>query len=209
MRPSQRPLSILLLLAGWALAWGAGVFVLLLQETAPGQAGTPAEHWPGDTRVPLDAKRPTLVMLAHPRCPCGRASMDELAHLLARCQGQVAVHVLFYRPADASKQWARTDLWESAAAIPSVRVCSDPDGDEAKRFGAMTSGHVVMYAPEGQRLYSGGITGSRGQAGENAGRVALLALLNGGKPDASTFPVFGCALFPASECNGKECSCQN
>ena len=49
-------------------------------------------------------------------------------------------------------------------------------------------------------LFSGGTTGGRGKSGDNAGRATLLALLNGEQPDATTTPVFGCALVgPADE----------
>ncbi len=54
----------------------------------------------------------------------------------------------------------------------------DDDGAEAKRFGAETSGQTLLYDERGTLAFSGGITGSRGHAGDNAGRASLLALIN-------------------------------
>ena len=37
-------------------------------------------------------------MLAHPMCPCTRASLDELAEALARSKASARIYVLFIRP---------------------------------------------------------------------------------------------------------------
>jgi len=71
----------------------------------------------------------------------------------------------------------------------------DDDGLEATRFGVITSGQTVLYDPSGALLFSGGITGARGHAGDNAGRASLVSLLNQGKTDLSSTSVFGCPLF--------------
>ena len=122
--------------------------------------------------------------------------------------GRIAAQVLFFQLGDGPADWGRTDLWRSAAAIPGVRVSSDPDGVEAARFGAMTSGHAVVYDPNGRRVFSGGITGSRGHAGENAGRTAILTLVNGENPAKADLPVFGCPMFKPSACGRGDNSCQ-
>ena len=44
---------------------------------------------------------------------------------------------------------------------------------------------------------SGGITGSRGHVGDNAGQAALIDLLGRGAADRSRTSVFGCPLFAA------------
>jgi hypothetical protein len=46
-------------------------------------------------------------------------------------------------------------------------------------------------------IFSGGITASRGHAGENAGVLALVALLTHGRPERRATSVFGCPLFGA------------
>jgi len=68
---------------------------------------------------------------------------------------------------------------------------------EAKRFGAETSGQTLLYDERGTLAFSGGITGSRGHAGDNAGRASLLALINRSDADRRGSSVFGCPLFSA------------
>ena len=136
----------------------------------------------------------TLVMLAHPHCPCTRASVGELAEVMARVQGRADAFVLFSKPASSGDDWDDTGLRRSAAAIAGVTVLSDADGAEARRFGAETSGHTLLFAADGRLLFSGGITQSRGHAGDNAGASAIVSLVhNEGAERAETF-VFGCAL---------------
>jgi hypothetical protein len=78
----------------------------------------------------------------------------------------------------------------------SVRI--DEAGREAARFGATTSGHVLLYDRGGRLRFSGGITASRGHVGDNAGRAALLGLLIHGETERERTPVFGCPLFPGA-----------
>jgi hypothetical protein len=53
----------------------------------------------------------------------------------------------------------------------------------------------MLYDADGVLLFTGGITGARAHAGDNAGRQALVALLNEMKPNGRTATVFGCSLF--------------
>jgi len=163
-------------------------------EYRPGLAATPPGHWPAASRIDRTAGLATLVMLVHPRCPCSRASLEELDRLMARSQGLVTTHVLFLKPLDLPEGWEKTDLWRSAAAIPGVHVMRDDDGAEAAWFGAVTSGQVVLYDPEGRLVFSGGITVSRGHAGDNEGLSAILSLLAHAGGTRHGTPVFGCSL---------------
>ena len=133
-------------------------------------------------------------MLAHPRCPCTRASVVELNRLMVLCPRRASVVVLFLEPPGCSGKWVRTDLWRDAAAIPGVRVTADREGKVAKRFGATTSGDTLLYSPDGRLLYHGGLTGSRGHEGDNAGLESLVALLDGREPATQRTPVYGCPL---------------
>ena len=195
----------LLLVAGaWLLAVGAGFVTLLNYSGTPGHAGTPVSCWPAHSRVRLDASRANLVMLAHPHCPCTRASIGSLAHIMTRCQGLVTAHVVFYKPAGFPQDWEQTDLWHAAAAIPGVEILCDEEGNEARRFGATTSGQVLLYSPGGEMLFSGGITVSRGHAGDNAGRDAVISTLTGRRADRTHCPVFGCPLQTPTERNSED-----
>jgi hypothetical protein len=168
----------LISLGGWALsqhAWSAGA-----------AAPTPAATSPTD--------RPTLIVFAHPHCPCSRVTVAELAWVLDRCPIPVAVRVFLAAPEGAADGWDDTPLRAEAARLPGAVLTTD-DGREATRFGARTSGHTVVYDAAGRLLFSGGVTAGRGHRGGNPGRDAALAALRDGRPGPSS-PVFGCPLFP-------------
>jgi hypothetical protein len=118
---------------------------------------------------------------------------------MAECNGKLLATVLMIRPVGTPEGWERTDLWNSAAAIPGVSVTSDIAGRDCRFFGAQTSGQALLYAPDGKLLFNGGITESRGHSGDNAGRSAIAALVLGSMtaPDKKpvTTPVYGCPLF--------------
>ena len=138
-------------------------------------------------------------MLVHPQCPCSRASLAELNHLAALCPDRAAMTVLFLAPPGCTQSWTQTGLWRQASAIPGVRVQADRNGETARRFGAVTSGETLLYAPNGRLLYRGGLTGERGHEGDNAGLLTVAALLRdqttpGQWRNAESQPVYGCPL---------------
>jgi hypothetical protein len=188
-----------IVLVALGLAWIGVVlgatFLMLAHANSPGPAGAPPKNWPEASRVPHDTKQPTLVMFLHPHCPCSRASVGELALLMAHCQGRVAAHLFFLRPAEMPSNWAMTDMWRDAAQIPGVTVHRDDSGREARLFGAETSGETALYDAEGRLLFHGGITISRGHSGDNPGRDTLQALLMGNPAQLANTPAFGCPLF--------------
>jgi hypothetical protein len=201
-------MSRLILIAScalWLFVIVAGVGYLRNYESTPGVAASAPDRWPAVSRIKPAADRPTLVMLAHPQCPCTRASIGELARLMTQAQGRVTAYVLFVKPPEFSEGWEQTDLWASAAAIPGVTVVRDDDGVEAARFGAATSGQTVLYDAAGNLLFSGGITAARGHAGDNAGRSAIVSLLINDESEQKETPVYGCPLFARNDCPmGKE-----
>ena len=166
-------------------------------SNSPSAAGQPPQSWPAQSRISRTEGRPTLMMFVHPRCPCSRASVGELARLLVQDRGLGWVHVLFINPPGMSPDWSQTALWEQASIIPGVTVQLDQDGVEAKRFGAETSGQTLLYNASGHLLFEGGITISRGHSGDSPGLRALMSLLAHQTSDLSQTPVFGCPLFDA------------
>jgi hypothetical protein len=185
---------LLVLLTIWLLTLVLGGFSLARYESTPGEAAAPAARWPADSLVPRVSHSATLVMFAHPRCPCTRASLAELARLMAQCPGQVNAIVLFFAPQNAAQEWTKTVLWNSAATIPGVTPRRDEEGREAERFHARTSGETLLYDAAGKLLFQGGITDGRGHEGDNDGRASLVALLTSGHAWRTCTPVFGCAL---------------
>lgn len=185
----------------WASVTATGLSVLWRYENAPGPAAIPPTDWPSESRIQRASERATLIMLAHPHCPCTRASIEELNKLMAQAQGHVTAYVLFLKPTGSTADWEKTDLWQSAARIPGVNVVADDSGNEARRFHAVTSGQTALYDSNGHLLFSGGITSARGHSGDNAGRSAIVSLLNTRDAEVAETAVFGCPLYSdRSEC---------
>jgi hypothetical protein len=178
----------------WATAVAGGVVLLWRYASTPGLTATPPSSWPAESTIVRAPDRATVVMLAHPHCPCTRASMTELAVLMSRLRDRAVAHVLFLLPKGAATDWEKTELWRRAAAIPGVTVHSDVAGVEAARFHAATSGQTVVYDGAGQLLFRGGITGARGHEGDNAGVERIVSLVGSGTADRAESSVFGCPL---------------
>ena len=195
MRGRRKTRSVLIAAGSlWLLAVGTGLALLWSYENSPGTGAAPPAGWPSDSGIQRVAGLPTLVMLAHPHCPCTRASIGELDSLMAHCEGRLAAYVLFLKPEDVPGGWEKSDLWYKAASIPGVTVMADEAGIEALRFHAATSSHTLLYDSEGRLLFSGGITGSRGHSGDNAGRGAIESLVNRSLSGRAETLVFGCTL---------------
>ncbi|HEY7157260.1 MAG TPA: hypothetical protein VH575_25125 [Gemmataceae bacterium] len=193
----MRPSRLLWLLAGalWVLLLAGGWHALLRHDLRPGSNGTVPATWPAESSLHLDPQRPTLLMFAHRNCPCTRTSLGELEYILAHGSDVVAARVVLVAPAGASTDRVGRDIEALARSLPNGDVAVDRGGTEARRFGVRTSGHVVLYGPEGRLLFSGGITDGRGHAGDNDGRRAVLAWLQDGVAQRRTAPVYGCLLF--------------
>jgi len=188
----------------WLATACAGLFVVWQHQTTPGpRAGEAPAEFPRDIPAAIGLTQqegsPTVIMLAHPKCPCTRASIGELHVLFTQLGGKARGFVLFMSPKDAPEGWEKTDSWRRAEAIPGVTVLRDPDGQLAASFGATVSGHTVVYDENGNLVFSGGITSSRGHSGDNAGRSAIVqALDEAAHPRAWRYgvamPTFGCGL---------------
>ena len=199
---TKRILATSLFAITWIVAVAFGMRVLFQYENTPGRVGALSQEWPA-TQLERATDRPTLVMLAHPHCPCTAASIGELAQIMARFQGKAAAYVLLVKPKESGRDWEDTNLRRNAEAIPGVKVIFDPDSVEAGRFGAETSGHTLLFGADGHLLFSGGLTASRGHSGENAGKHAILNLLNHQTPALTRTLVFGCPLTNSARTDSK------
>lgn len=185
----------------WLTVAGGGLLLVADYANSPGIAANPSLEFPADSQIRRFPDRPTLIMLVHPHCPCSRASIGELAVLMAESEKPVMTYVLFLKPSGFTDDWEQTDLWRSASEIPRVNVMQDEDGREARFFDAITSGQTFLYDADGQLLFKGGITSARGHSGDNTGRSVILSFLNKGKAGQTETDVYGCPLFNAnSEC---------
>ena len=177
----------------WLAGIAAGMGVLFDYDATPGGAGDPPATWPEDSTIERPHDGPVLVVFAHPRCPCTRATLYELERLRARCP-TLCTQVVFCVPDAAPADWCQGELWRQAAAIPGVRLYRDEGCREIHRFRAVTSGQAVLYDGGGALTFTGGITASRGHAGDNAGVDAIVSLTAGAVPAVRRTGVYGCAL---------------
>ena len=187
-----------LVIAAFGLLWlaivGLGQRAMLNYDYIAARPSAPPAKWPANSKIPRIPGLPSIVLVAHPHCPCTRATIEELALLMTRVHGQASAAVVFVRPPGAPEDWEKTDLWRSAARIPGVTVVGDTDGREAARFGAQASGQTLLYSASGDLQFSGGITASRGHSGDNLGRSSLVPLVTTGESTTNHTSVYGCSL---------------
>jgi hypothetical protein len=178
--------------AVWFAAAAGGLAFAAIHAATPGASADAPPAWPAGTSLERGSGRPTVILFAHPMCPCTRASLAELERVVARSP-QVQVYVVFERPETPGA--TAVSAHTVARAIPGVRVLDDDHARLAHAFHAQTSGFVVAYDDAGALLFSGGITGARGHEGDNAGATFLSRALarSASRPQPQT-PVFGCGL---------------
>lgn len=186
----------------------AALFAMADYGTEQGLSGVAPSYWPDGLQdmIQPDPARPTLVLFAHPLCPCTRSSLWELESITNQLYGMVDLHVLFFEPAQTTSMpdvWAASELKNIAARLPGTQMHADIDGRIASNFGAYTSGQVLMYGTSGALQFAGGITPSRGHMGSNPGRAAVVSAIvsdEGIDPLAPRVnPVFGCSLHEESD----------
>lgn len=185
-----RETAVWLVGAGWLAVIAGGFWAWERYDATPGAARSPQPE-PAVESEPR-SERWRLTVFVHPRCPCSRAALDELAEI-AHAAPDLATRVLFVLPPGVEPGWARGESWDEAGRIAGSERVVDSDGAEAVRLGAETSGHAVLTDPAGRAVFRGGLTQARGRAGESPGRRAVLDWVRG-CPAAPSAPVFGCPL---------------
>jgi hypothetical protein len=178
--------------------WGTGIilglYVLTRYTSTSAEVLPLPNQWPKHTTIVRAFDRPTMLISLHPRCVCSRATVEELARLLAQVPVLPRVEVLLYRPDNAPESWGQTDVVIRARSMPGVTIRPDPRGREAELFRMSVSGQTAMYASDGRLMFTGGITRARGHEGDNAGRDAIVSILSNQQPVVSSTPVFGCSI---------------
>lgn len=183
----------------WLIIVIAGIMSLVVYSSSPGRSSRVGRFWPTGTSIKREQHQASLVLFLHPHCACSHASLNELARLLAECQTAVTVQTVLYCPAGKQEQWVYTNLSQHARRLSDVPPIIDHNGREAQQFGVTTSGHVLLFSPAGERIYSGGLTSSRSHEGNNRGRQAITRLLNGIPTNNSEYPVFGCEILASNQ----------
>ena len=132
-------------LVAWMGLVGVGAWLVLDYQTRPGVAAAAPSDWPTATDLSRSPEGFTLLLFAHPHCPCSRASLDELSWLMSRASARVKAQIVFVVPPGAKDEWGYTALWQQAASCPGSQRLLDHGGKEAGLFGAVTSGQVFLY----------------------------------------------------------------
>jgi hypothetical protein len=191
----KRPRALGIAFALWLSLTSAGVAGLWLYSSSPGNEGNPPDVWPAGSSLRREPGTSTLVMFLHPQCPCSRASIYELAVLLAHSAGNLHPEVVFLKAPGKEDSWTHGELWHDAAELPGTVVTSDLAGREAALFQVTTSGETVVYDAAGNLRFHGGMTGARGHIGDNTGCSAVESYANAGVTSTTRTRVFGCPLF--------------
>lgn len=193
-------------LCAWIVLVGTGQGLLLEHANRPGERSTTPRELTSAVRAALGwrPQRPLLVVVAHPQCPCLPATLGELADALAD-DLPIDLRLLVYTPSAPPADWDDAAALALQRGLRADSIVADTDGTIARGLGSTTSGHLVLCDRDGRVRFSGGITGSRDHAGDNAHAAALrqcLADVCGQRPAQTTTPVetpvFGCALREAS-----------
>jgi hypothetical protein len=204
-------------LSAAALVVILGWYQLFTFSSTPGEQFAAPSRWPPDIPIPRasaialhDSSIPLLLVFIHPRCSCTPATLEQLNQLLDSTHAAVRTVLVVYRSNAVDPAISETSnrATASAAGQPGIRSAIEPikslraqaqivldtDGVLARRFGAATSGEIVLYSA-GRLLFQGGITPMRAQVGESAGADALRIALTNGAAQARIFSVFGCPIY--------------
>lgn len=178
----------------WFFSSVGALAYLWTYETMACPKGITPTQWSNQGLLKRENNKPIMIMTLHPKCPCSDSSLEELAWILTHSLQSIDTYILFIRPSMAEAGWEKSKYWKKAKELPGVYVMTDIDGNESRRLGGTTSGHVIFYNNQGQLLFSGGITGARSQVGNNPARQALLEIINHKRNQTIMTSVYGCAL---------------
>jgi len=192
----------------WAVACFAGFGALWVYANTEGDLGQPNVGWDLPEQFHAHTTLPTLVVYAHPKCPCTRATFSELQRLQRDHRGDFVTRIIFFEPYHAPRTWRETDLWHQARNMTDTEAIADPGGMISQEAGARVSGTIALYSPREDVLFWGGITPSRAHEGESPGIISLRAILEGRSPLSRSSRVYGCSLRSDAECGLEAGECE-
>ena len=182
------------------LAWGLVLHSFDIEQVSAQPAPS---IWPAESRLVRSPGRYTAVMMLDPRCGCSRASLAELLKLDSQLEGDWQC-VVVIAPNPVSSDSVMLDrVYCALQGIPGIEVVLDTDSHEARSFQASLSGELMLYAPEGQLKFRGGITPSRGHEGDSVGALAIRDWVDHGNAIRSECPIYGCRISMAHRQVGK------
>ncbi|MFG0298057.1 MAG: hypothetical protein ACF8K1_00430 [Phycisphaerales bacterium JB047] len=193
------------LLGVWGVACGVVLFNLMSYANVAGAQGALPTGWTPMAQLEPPHDRPMLLVFAHPKCPCTRATMTAIERLQREVPDVFATRVVFYEPTDADPSWRETDLWSRADELIDAKAIPDPGGALTSDAGAVVSGCVALFDRDGALRFWGGVTPSRGHEGESVGLSAIRSVLRGQEPMQTRAPVYGCEIVGACVLSLERC----
>lgn len=178
----------------WVALISIGHLVLFEYEMTASPLADTKRIFPMKSKIRIAHGRQNIIVFLHPCCPCSDATVEEFRQLMREGEKDSVGTVVFYMPPKEEGEWSLRPIITSVKRIRNVSVVYDTDGSQAALFGATTSGHVLVYDGRGLLQFSGGITGSRGHAGENHNFDVAKNSILAKNPKFATAPVFGCSL---------------
>lgn len=176
-----------------------GLLFLADYSAAPGPfAANPRELAIEDLpagSLPSDLSASTKVLLFyHPKCPCTLATIRNLNRLSSQFSSHVRIVAFAYQPQGEPNSWIESQTTRILRSNELTEVFVDPDGKTSKSFGALTSGHLLVYDRDNLLAFSGGITHLRGHEGDSCASSEFVRCVRGRNTEATRWPVFGCAI---------------
>lgn len=166
MPAQDRRTSLWLGVAGvvWIIGLGIGLRASLNYENGPAAAGQPPPEWPSQSGIHRRAGLPTIVVMAHPHCPCTRATVGELAVLMARVQKRVTAVVVFVIPNGVPEIRAEEKGLELACHVH-TDVPEDLFGDPLRLRQVILNlvGNAIKFTPKGEVVVEVGVAGKTGE----------------------------------------------
>ena len=188
--PSLKVISITVI---WLTLFATAYYVLLQYDFK--SSDSKLSKIPRATQLPISKQGPTLIAFLHAKCPCSRASINEIDRLLTSHGKDLKTIFVFSKEKDLELAWIQeSELYKKAQKM-SVEIIIDPNNSEAKVFKAQTSGKVFLVSPKQEILFQGGVTASRGHEGNNSGITAIQKILAGKNSQIDFQPSFGCLIY--------------
>jgi hypothetical protein len=182
----------------WLAACVLGSYIAMRYDFQPGALGKSQTQCADGSDLHPCMGQITVLAFLHPRCVCTAATVKQLIGAIHQQPQARLIAVLFVPPEPHDAEvWKDADYERYLRAhVPGVRIVFDPGGKEAERFGAITSGTLLVYDRQGQEIFRGGITGRRGGEEDNPGLRQFIQALTedqrNGTPSRTS--VFGCSL---------------
>ena len=106
----------------WGVVAIAGLIAVYAHAFKNEDIGRAEVIWPSDSSLEQSPDRCTLVMFAHPRCPCTLASLDSLARVMGVADCKAVV--VFWQP-DSDSQPVESSSWRNS---PSIKLAEKMQG---------------------------------------------------------------------------------